>query len=70
MAYERSRALLVGKMVLEVPDEDGCYMVRNIAIVYGQTTSDLRHEWSDSFDSFRANIRVLDEPTKQACETR
>ena len=40
------------------------------AIVYGQTTSDSHHECSDSFDSFRANIRVLDEPTNQACETR
>jgi len=38
------------------------------AIVYGQTTTDGQGKWTDSFDAFKANIRVLNEPAKKGCE--
>jgi thiamine biosynthesis lipoprotein ApbE len=38
------------------------------AIVYAQSATDAQGKWTNSFDDFKANIRVLDKPAKQVCE--
>jgi hypothetical protein len=47
-----------------------CLAMLITAIVYAQATSDPYPRWTDSFDSLKANIRVLDEPAKKECECR
>jgi hypothetical protein len=39
-----------------------CSVLLASAIVYAQTAGDVLHIWTDSFDAFKKNIRVLDSP--------
>jgi hypothetical protein len=45
-----------------------CLALLVSAIVYAQAITNAQRKWTDSFDAFRANIRVLDQPTQKVCE--